>query len=267
MGAPAYMPRLTAYAHRSQENNHGAGKDPLASEFQCIRVPGNLKQIDAGAGQVYGVNDDGNIFSFVNNIWQQVPGQLVHVSVGPAGVWGVNNASIVFRFQNNQWKSVTGLLKQVDAGGNIFLGGVNYQNCVFCLSQSCTSSKASMVTFTSLDGSLKYYSCGPFGCWGVNSVNNIFFRQNVTPDVCEGSQWQQINGKLVKLEVGTDGSVYGVNHLGTAYRREGISAVTPTGTSWTALDFSFKFKHVTYDAGFLWLLTETGVIHRCYNEN
>ncbi|XP_073511452.1 fish-egg lectin-like [Phyllobates terribilis] len=241
-----------------------AGASAVNAKFQCVRVPGNLKQIDAGAGQVYGVNDGGNIFTFVNSVWQQVPGQLIHVSVGPAGVWGVNNANIVFNLRNSQWISVTGLLQQVDAGGNVFLAGVDNQNNVFCLRQSCTTSKASLVTFTQLDGSLDYYSCGLFGCWGVNSNNDIFFRQNVSPDVCQGSQWQQVDGKLVQLEVGTDGSVFGVNDVGTAFVRDGISASNPTGTVWTVLHFSYFYKHVTYDAGFVWLLTQTGVIHRCY---
>lgn len=76
--------------------------------FQCTQVPGKLKQIDAGAGEVYGVNDAQNIFHLVNNTWQQVPGSLIHVTVGPAGVWGVNKAHNVFKFQGNNWMTVTG---------------------------------------------------------------------------------------------------------------------------------------------------------------
>lgn len=108
---------------------------------------------------------------------------------------------------------------QVDAGGNKFLGGVNVQDQVFCLKQSCTVSNSSIVTFTSLDGALKYYSCGPIGCWGVNNADNIFFRQYVSSELCAGSQWQQIDGALIMLEVGTDGSVYGINSAGQAFKR------------------------------------------------
>ncbi|XP_073511450.1 fish-egg lectin-like [Phyllobates terribilis] len=243
-----------------------AGASYVAADFQCTQIPGNLKQIDAGAGQVYGVNGDGNVFLVTSSL-QQVPGQLIHVSVGPAGVWGVNNASVVFKLQNNQWKSVTGLLKQVDAGGNVFLVGVNTDNSVFCLKQSCVTSKASLVSFSPVDGKLKYYSCGSAGCWGVNGNNYIFYRQNVSPDACVGSQWQQVDGRLLMLEVSTDGFVYGVNEAGNAFRRDGISASNPIGTVWTLLDFCATFKHITYDSGVLWLLSRAGDIYRCYNQN
>lgn len=44
--------------------------------------------------------------------------------------------------------------------------------------------------------------------------------QGVTPMHCEGrGDWKQVPGKLVMVEVGTDGSVYGVNAEGNVYRR------------------------------------------------
>ncbi|XP_056399726.1 fish-egg lectin-like [Hyla sarda] len=238
----------------------------VTADLQCLLMPGKLRQIDAGAGQVYGVNDKGNIFKMVNNNWQQVSGLLTHVSVGPAGVWGVYKENRVFKLQDNKWKLVTGYLKQVDAGGDKFLAGVNAQDNIFCLMQNCTVSRSSLVTFLPLDGSLKYYSCGPFGCWGVNNVDDIFYRQDVSPNTCQGSKWQQVDGKLIMVEVGTDGSVYGVNSVGEAFKREGISAKTPTGTAWKRLDFCATFSHVTYDAGFLWLLSENDDVYKCYEE-
>lgn len=234
-----------------------------SGDFQCTLIPGNLKQIDAGAGEVYGVNNDDEIFQWVDNNWTQIPGKLIHVSVGPAGVWGVNKAHAIFKFQDNKWMPVPGLLKQVDAGGDKFLGGVNAQDNIYCLRKSCTVSRSSVVHFTPLDGTLIYYSCGPVGCWGVNRGNDIFFRHNVKPTSCQGSRWQDIDGALTMIEVGSDGSVYGVNSAGSVYRRDGISPGTPTGTAWTELDFCATFKHVTYDNGYLWLLNPTGDIYRC----
>ncbi|XP_075462810.1 fish-egg lectin-like [Ascaphus truei] len=156
-----------------------------------------------------------------------------------------------------------GLLKQVDAGGDKFLAGVNRLDSIYCLNQEPTLSTDSVVLFTLLEGGLKYYSCGPRGCWGVNSANNIYYRYDVKPNACQGSKWQQIKGSLVMVEVGTDGSVYGVNAEGKVYKREGISAEKPIGTSWTLLDLCSRFKHVSVDAGTLWLLTERGDIFKC----
>ncbi|XP_077312807.1 fish-egg lectin-like [Lithobates pipiens] len=235
----------------------------VSADFQCTLIPGKLRQIDAGAGEVYGVNDNDDIFRWVDNNWSNIPGKLIHVSVGPAGVWGVNRANNIFKIQDNKWMSVAGLLKQVDAGGDKFLGGVNAQDNIFCLRQSCTVSRSSAVSWTQLKEDLKYYSCGPMGCWGVNSVNNIYVRHNVNPTACQGTQWQQVGGNLVMVEVGTDGSVYGVNAAGNVFRRDGINAITPTGTIWTKLDLSTTFKHVTYDNGYVWILSTTGDIYRC----
>ncbi|XP_053547056.1 fish-egg lectin-like [Bombina bombina] len=231
--------------------------------LNCMVAPGNLKQIDAGNGDVYGVNDDGNIYRWNVNNWEQVPGQLMHVTAGPAGVWGVNKANTIFKLQEGTWMAVTGLLKQVDAGGNQFLAGVNGLDMIYCLNQMYTNSKSSVTPFTYIDGSLKYYSCGPLGCWGVNSGNNIYYRYSTTLSACQGSNWKYIEGSLVMVEVGTDGSVYGVSPEGNVYTRMGIDAKNPIGTTWEQLDFCSNFKHVTYDAGTLWLLTKKGDIFKC----
>ncbi|KAM9299457.1 fish-egg lectin-like [Gastrophryne carolinensis] len=235
----------------------------LVLDYLCEQIPGSLKQIDAGAGEVWGVNSYDDIYQWVGTGWRHVPGKLMHVSVGPAGVWGVNSANIIYKLQDNEWMSVTGLLKQVDAGGNKFLSGVNAADNIYCLRKSCTTSRSSAVTFTQLEGALKYYTCGPIGCWGVNSANYIYFRHNVKPSACQGTAWQQVDGMLNMVEVGTDGSVFGVNAAGNVYKREGITAETPIGTRWTWLDFGITLKHVTYDDGNLWLLSPAGEIFRC----
>ncbi|XP_072282900.1 fish-egg lectin-like [Pyxicephalus adspersus] len=237
-----------------------------SADFQCQIVPGRLKQIDAGAGEVYGVNDIDDIYHWVDNNWKQVPGKLIHVSVGPAGLWGVNKDYTIFKYKVSDWMSVTGALKQIDAGGNKFVSGVNAQDNIFCLRQSCTISDSSAVIFNQVDGALRYYSCGPIGCWGTNKDQSIFYRYNVTPTSCEGTRWQQVDGLLTMVEVSTDGLVYGVNAGGDLYRRDGITADTPTGTGWTKLDFCAVFKHVTYDNGILWIINTSGEIYRCANK-
>ncbi|KAM9299456.1 fish-egg lectin-like [Gastrophryne carolinensis] len=252
---------LPEQKHRSAGG--GTAVDDCAPQLgeECETIPGKLKQIDAD--EVWGVNSNDDIYQYVNNGWRQIPGKLMHVSVGPAGVWGVNSANNISKRQDNEWMSVTGLLKQVDAGGNKFLSGVNKADNVYCLRQKCTVARSSAVSFTLLDGGLKYYTCGPMGCWGVNSGNNIYFRHNVNPQACQGTAWQQVDGALTMVEVGTDGSVFGVNSAGNVYQREGITAKTPLGTSWAQIDFCATFKHVTYDNETLWLLNAEGDIFRC----
>ncbi|XP_069803271.1 fish-egg lectin-like [Dendropsophus ebraccatus] len=234
-----------------------------AAVLQCTVIPGKLRQIDAGADEVYGVNDDDNIYQWVDQNWKLLPGKLIHVSVGPAGVWGVNRGNTIYKFQDGNWVAVNGALKQIDAGGEKFASGVNSGDGIYCLNQDQVVSRSTVLSYTALDGSLKYYSCGPYGCWGVNSNNDIWYRHGVQPTSCRGSRWQQIDGKLIMVEVSTDGSVYGVNSQGQVYKREGISASNPIGTSWTREDISGSFRHVSYDQGNLWLLTMNGDINRC----
>ncbi|XP_063292051.1 fish-egg lectin-like [Pelobates fuscus] len=235
----------------------------VAAGLQCTLVPGKLKQIDAGAGQIYGVNDADDIFRLNGNTWVQVPGKLIHVSVGPSGVWGANRQNGIFKIQDGTWVQVAGALKQVDAGGNVFLGGVNNADNIYCLSQDLTLSKGTSLPFIQLDGRLKYYSCGRYSCWGVNSNNDIFYRLNVSPNDCKGSEWRQVDGNMIMVEVATDGSVYGINTIGNVYKRNGVSFSNPGGTEWSLLNVYGPFKHVSYDSGLLWLLNSEGNIFKC----
>ncbi|XP_040211185.1 fish-egg lectin-like [Rana temporaria] len=228
--------------------------------FNCNAIWGKLRQIDAGAGKVHGVDSNGDNFSWENNNWKYIPGKLTHVSTGPAGVWGVDKDRQVFRLLNNVWHNVSGSMKQIDAGGNKFVAGVNSQDNVYC---SIQKSADTPVDWKSMNGSQKYNSCGKWGCWGVNRDDSVYFRHGVTSEFCQGTGWQLIDGKLIMIETGTDGSVYGVNSAGNAYRRNGINAMNPTGTSWTQLDLGYNSKHLTYADRYLWLITPTDDIIRC----
>ncbi|KAG8433822.1 hypothetical protein GDO86_012263 [Hymenochirus boettgeri] len=178
----------------------------ITAELPCTVMPGILTQLDAGNGEVYGVNADGNIYHWVQTDlqrdWVQVPGALIHVTVGPAGVWGVNKQNNIYKIQNNSWVQVSGLLKQIDAGGDQFIVGVNSGDAIYCVNQDGTTSGGTDLPWIKLDGALKYYSCGPLGCWGVNSANQIFYRYSVTQTVVRCDQWKQVDGKLVMIEVG-----------------------------------------------------------------
>ncbi|KAH1180311.1 hypothetical protein KIL84_009147 [Mauremys mutica] len=237
-----------------------------SSALDCIEIPGSLKQIDASNGQVFGVNSADNIYTLYGDNWVQVPGSLKHVTVGPAGVWGVNSKNNIYKLVGGSWQQVTGLLKQIDAGGDMFVNGVNMNDDIYCLSRPPTVSAngASDLPWVNIEGKLKYYSCGVWGCWGVNSADDIYFRFDVTPDPCAGSRWEQIPGKLSMIEVGTEGSVYGVNSAGQVYHRDGITKSNPVGTSWTQVgSFICNCKHVSYDLGVLWLITNQDKIVKC----
>uniref|UniRef100_A0A8C0J7S6 Fish-egg lectin n=1 Tax=Chelonoidis abingdonii TaxID=106734 RepID=A0A8C0J7S6_CHEAB len=181
--------------------------------------------------EVRRVNSADNIYTLHGDSWVQVLGSLKHVMVGPAGIWGVNNNNI-YKLVGGSWQQVTGLLKQIDAGGDMFIAGVNIKDDVYCLSRPATVSAkgASDLPWVNIVGKLKYYSCGVGGCWGVNSADDIYFRFDVSPDPCAGSRWEQVPGKLSMIEVGTEGEIDLKSPL---YRYKGRCSVG--GLSWSSV--------------------------------
>ncbi|XP_051776602.1 fish-egg lectin-like [Erpetoichthys calabaricus] len=235
--------------------------------LNCQQVAGSLQQIDAGLGMVVGVNSNDNIYILFGGTWVQLPGALQHVTVGPAGLWGVNSANQIYKMVNGNWVQVPGLLQQIDAGGDEFVAGVNMNDNVYCMGRNGAmgiTSNQSPAPWELLPGALKYYSCGPISCWGINSANKIFIMRAVTPTYCTGSRWwQNIPGSLTMIEVSVDGSVYGVNGQGNVYRRDGITARNPAGTVWTQITISGVCQHVSYDLGKLWVIKNDGSIWTC----
>ncbi|KAJ1133513.1 hypothetical protein NDU88_011800 [Pleurodeles waltl] len=135
-------------------------------------------------------------------------------TLGPTLWWNPSSSTTIPREERGQ-------LKQIDAGGAQFVAGVKSNDNIGCLDESKTVSAkdGSALTWTNIPGSLKYYSCGPRGCWGVNSANTVFYRGATSPNSCAGTSWQMISGALAMVEVGRDGSVYGVNSAGVLYQR------------------------------------------------
>uniref|UniRef100_A0A3B4EAJ6 Fish-egg lectin-like n=1 Tax=Pygocentrus nattereri TaxID=42514 RepID=A0A3B4EAJ6_PYGNA len=224
--------------------------------LECRVVPGSLKQLDVGNGQVFGVSSNNQIYTLYSTGWIQVPGSLKHVSVGPAGVWGVDSNNYIYKLVGGHWVIFPGLLKQVDAGGMISPAGVNMNDDIFCLTGGSS--------WINIPGKLKYYSCGPYSCWGVNGADNIYIMKDVTPTTCAGSlNWEQISGGLSMIEVSTDGKVFGVSSIGEVYQRDGVSPSNPTGTGWRQVPSPQKIKHVSYDNGHLWLIGRDDRIMDC----
>ncbi|XP_051544878.1 fish-egg lectin-like [Myxocyprinus asiaticus] len=234
--------------------------------IECEVISGTLKQIDAGIGLVGGVNDANEVFLLIGNSFIRINASLKHFSVGPAGELGVNSANILFKFQNGNFRQISAVFKQVDAGGDQIIAGVSPVDDVFCLNKEANNNGPSdNFILTKLPGKLKYYSCGPYSCWGVNSFSNVVLIKNVTGNNCGGSGiFDIINGTLSMVEVGTDGSVYGVDTLGTLMQRNNVSSSNPAGSSWTSIVVCPNgHKHVSFDLGRLWVVCSDGSIRRC----
>ncbi|XP_033912133.3 fish-egg lectin-like [Acipenser ruthenus] len=235
--------------------------------LDCQFVDGSLKQVDAGLGLVFGVNDAGAVFMRFGNKWVLMEGNLRHVTVGPAGLWGVNEDFHIFKMVAGKWERVEGLLKQIDAGGDQLIGGVNNESAGFCLNQQGAAlvlGGGAHVPWVSLADDLVYYSCGPQSCWGVTSKNAVLVRKGVTPNKCQGSDWEPVpDFPMVLVEVGSDGIVFGINGTGEVFRRAGITDSNPSGSQWTHQYVCGNMRHASYDLGVLWLITMDQKIVSC----
>uniref|UniRef100_A0A8C1TP32 Fish-egg lectin n=1 Tax=Cyprinus carpio TaxID=7962 RepID=A0A8C1TP32_CYPCA len=234
--------------------------------LDCTVIDGNLKQIDAGSGSVVGVNNLNETFVLIDNVFTKISGSLKHFSVGPAGQLGVNTANNIFKYQSGGFIQFPGLLKQVDAGGDQIIAGVNMYDDIYCLNMDANNKWPSSNTpWVQLNGKLKYYSCGPYSCWGVNSIDQIFIMKDVSSNVCSGSgSFINIPGLLSMIEVATDGSVFGVNSQGNLYQRTGVTRSKPDGTDWISMVACPNgHKHVSFDLGVLWVVCVDGSIRKC----
>ena len=74
-----------------------------------IHIPGELKQIEGGDKEVWGVNKNDNIYKMNqdhSNGWRKIPGKLKFVSQGGGWIWGINNDNKVYRCKspcNGDW--------------------------------------------------------------------------------------------------------------------------------------------------------------------
>ncbi|XP_066574054.1 fish-egg lectin-like [Amia ocellicauda] len=217
-------------------------------------------------GQVFGTNEDNLIFTLYGDRWNHLPGSLKHITVGPSGIWGINSTNAVLKLVGANWVQVPGQMKQIDAGGDQFVAGVSTADGIYCLGLQATvgyKGPGSPAPWEGRAGSLKYQSCGPLGCWGVNYNGNVYVCPVVSPQQCQGTGWMQVYGTLSMLEVGSDGSVYGVITAGTVYTRDGITSSNPAGTGWTEMSECGKCKHVSFDLGHLWVITQDNRILDC----
>nr|XP_040028840.1 fish-egg lectin-like [Gasterosteus aculeatus aculeatus] len=226
----------------------------------------NVLQVDAGLGKVVVRDAHSNAYFLTGLNWNRLSTiRLKHVTVGPAGLWGVGINNKVHKYVAGTFKPSTGLsMLQVDAGHDQVVG-VSPSSIAYCLNSRITLSYRGVgsLSWRSLSRRLKYSSCGPLGCWGVDTNDRVLFTQNVKPSTCSPSGWRMLPGSLTMIEVGTDGRVFGVNKQGNVYERTGISTARPFGLNWVHIPMCMAMRHVSYDLGKPWVVSKSGLIMHC----
>ncbi|RXN10989.1 fish-egg lectin-like protein [Labeo rohita] len=181
--------------------------NPIGTALDCEVIPGTLKQIDAGLGIVAGVNNDSEAFLFLGTRFERIRPSLKHITVGPAGQLGANSLNNVFKFADGSFKQIP----TKDANNARPFGDA---------------------LWTQLPGKLKYYSCGPYSCWGVSSAGSIFVRRSVSGGSCGGlGAFEAVAGSLSMVEVAADGNVFGVDPQGNLLQRFAWATTSAWATS------------------------------------
>ncbi|XP_060923639.1 fish-egg lectin-like [Limanda limanda] len=239
----------------------------VSQAWRCGPVRRHLvKQVDAGMGMVVATDIDNQAHSLSGRNWYRL-GTFKHVSVGPSGVWGTDPANRVYSLGAGYLRRVNGLtMPQVDAGGGGQVVGVNpSNNYIFCLRSVDALIQAVNNRWTRIPATMKYISCGPlYGCWGVNHNSQVYVSWGgISPTTCSNIGWVSVPGPAMKMiEVGTDGSVFGVSTTGTIYQRHGMTARFPQGTVWGLVPMSMTVQHVSYDRQQLWVVTISHLLMR-----
>uniref|UniRef100_A0A3Q2VMW4 Fish-egg lectin-like n=1 Tax=Haplochromis burtoni TaxID=8153 RepID=A0A3Q2VMW4_HAPBU len=174
-------------------------------------------QIDAGQGNVVMTDSNNYAYFLLGSQWYKMGSlTLKHVSVGPAGIWGVALDDRVYKYVAGSFVFANGqTLQQVDAGGDGQVVGVTDTSTIHCLKSTIASDyrKQSTLSWTTITGGLMYVSCSSkYGCWGVNS--------KITPSTCGISGTTLVDGLAVKVETGTDGSVFVVTKDGEVFQSQ-----------------------------------------------
>lgn len=90
------------------------------------QMPGALAYVSAGsATNVWGVNQQGQVWRWNGRDWNRMPGVLVNISAAADGtVVGVNPIGIPFRWNGSDWTQMPGRLATISAGSSTQIWGI-----------------------------------------------------------------------------------------------------------------------------------------------
>lgn len=216
------------------------------------RVDGALAYVSIGsATNIWGVNQQGNVWQWNGSTWVRRPGVLVNISAAADGtVVGVNPVGMPFRWNGSDWDRMPGLLATISAGSSTRIWGIGTKNedwpasdrrlfrwdpvaknwVLESLGQTGTGLGTILAPFSSVsvdaEGDLWVtisYGKGPY----------IYFRP------AGASAFIPIEGNLTQVSVGSAQYVMGVNASGNIWRW--------TGNTWRQVPGALKWVSVARD--------------------
>lgn len=189
----------------------------LSFAMGAVEIFGALVQITASPNYLWGVNKYDQIWKCTrpcSGAWEYVSGALVQVDASDDEVWGVNDDGDVFKRPvdgSGSWVLIASkFLQHVSASGNGYIWGIDKDTKIYKCKKPCSGD------FEAVDGSLKQIDGGERYVFGVNSVNQVYYRP------VDGSEsWSRVGTQLLQyVTASSPVNVYGVDTANYVYSCE-----------------------------------------------
>ncbi|PVD26561.1 hypothetical protein C0Q70_14238 [Pomacea canaliculata] len=226
-------------------------QNPAGTSWQM--VDGKLTQISAGPSGVWGVNANDDIFyregTYGGHVtmgsgWTNVPGTLAYITSGSEVVVGVNREKRILRRTEISEGSPTvyNLMFRLDLTNQSDRNADNSvssgPDLILLRPGTYQAPLETGTEWTLVLGRLRQLDVGTDIVVGVSSIDEIFYRKNITGEHPTGSGWVTLDGRLKQVTVSPNGTIWGVSHDNLIFFRKGISLHRPGGTSWQKVDGS-----------------------------
>jgi hypothetical protein len=113
--------------------------------------------------------------------------------------------------------------------------------------------------------------------WGVDYGHQVWFKQIGEIRQDDNDLWTEVskpdgtNSKMIQLDVGRDGNVWGVNDENKVYFRDGVTPATRSGTAWIEHSNNMQFTNVAVCTdGHVWAVSNDNKVYyrtRIVDEN
>ncbi|XP_023339608.1 tectonin beta-propeller repeat-containing protein 1 [Eurytemora carolleeae] len=182
-----------------------------------------MRSVASGTAGVWAVAKDNTVWvrtgcagktsSSVGESWTKCQGSPIKlVSVGYNTVWCIDlDGHIVVRTEvtasspaGKAWANVDGDMKSIAASSKGHVWAVDKSDRVWWRKGAKIDSPTGS-TWKHISGNLAKISVGSFGVWGLDSKNEVYFRDGTAGDAdeTEGSSWTMVEGKFIDICVGS----------------------------------------------------------------
>ncbi len=230
----------------------------VSSPWLAIPTPKDLAQIDGGISEsLWGIDTSENVYIYFNNNWDLVDGRMSHVTSGES-VFGISsNGDVWYRqgvlLENPKgfgWQQINMIqpIRRIDSGRKGIAVALAYDGSVYQLevNDNGPTSVSWMLLQSKASDPLIEVSCGSYACWFVSVNSDVYIAKDINTEIPQSiksfdSVLQRVSGvRMKKVVAGFGESVWGITPFGEVYKRTGINALSPEGSSWQKVpDVSF----------------------------